>query len=110
MEEESNTNIKIAWEKLKMIKDCIRSAAQRIGLQASSQSLSQKQFMAGVKTAFNMAMKELEATGKIGVDDLFSGLNPGSSISEKEILNLMDSYTKQILGEITPNDFGDLLE
>lgn len=99
-EKELNHNITMSWEKLKNDRTALNQAAQRIGLQARGQNLSEKQFMVGVKTkAFDMAMEELAKTGKAEYDPFSNSFGVDSNkITEGEILELMDSYTKILLG------------
>lgn len=104
MERELNHNIQMSWERLKNDKVALGQASQRIGLQSQQQALDYQRFLVGTKeTAFNMTMQELARTGKAqqsddGLSWLLGDDGYGKPlVSEKEISEMMNSYTMFLL-------------
>ena len=111
-EKKMNHDITMSWENLKNDRIGLGQAAQRIGLQSAGLSLDNKKFLAGVKEkAFDMAKDTFGLTmggGSSGGEMSWLIDSPSgggqSKVSNGDVMDLMDTYTKILLGEANIND------
>lgn len=110
-EQKLNHDIQMSWENLKNDKISLGQAAQRIGLQSQAQAMDYTKFMAGLKeTAFGMAADTFGLTATTGSNGemsfMMDNVNGGgkTQISTGDVMDMMDTYTKILLGEISADD------
>lgn len=111
-EKQMNHNIQMSWENLKNDRTSLGQAAQRIGLQSQAQARDYDKFLVGVKeSAFDMARQDLGITTSTNSNGDMSFMMDNVNgvgkveISSGDVMDLMDRYTKILLGQASPDDF-----